>query len=92
MGSYVVFDLERPDSFQVVEVSPRIPARYYVMGGAAVLAVLFVTVRGLVRRGKRRRSGGAFGRKKAGENPKDDEGTKETGGTTEHAADESVPR
>lgn len=98
MGSYVVFDLERPDSFQVVEVSPRIPARYYVMGGAAVLAVLFVTVRGLVRRGRRRRSGGASGRKKAGENPKDDEGTKETGGTNEQAAkgaqaaDESVSR
>lgn len=78
MGSYVVFDLERPDSFQVVEVSPRIPVRYYILGAAAVLAVLFVTVRALVKRGKRGRAGDVFGGKKAEEKREDDQGEKET--------------
>ncbi len=61
MGSYVVFDLERPDSFQVVKVSPQIPMRYYIMSGGAILLVLFLIIRKLVKRRKAKRAGGGAG-------------------------------
>lgn len=59
MGSYVVFDLEHPDSFRVVKVSPQIPVKYYIMGGGAIMLVLILVVRKLVKRRNSKRAGGA---------------------------------
>lgn len=52
MGSYIVFAMEEPGAFQIVEVSPEMPMRYFVLGGVAVLLVLILAVRRLLRRSK----------------------------------------
>ncbi len=57
MGSYVVFDLERPGSFQVVQVPPQIPMRYYIMGGGAILLVLILVIRKFLMRRRAKRAG-----------------------------------
>ncbi|MDE7223270.1 MAG: hypothetical protein K2O34_05765 [Acetatifactor sp.] len=50
MGSYIVFDLEQPETFWVVKVSPEIPVRYFVLGGGVILLVLILIVRKLLQR------------------------------------------
>ncbi|MCM1118087.1 MAG: hypothetical protein NC543_01825 [bacterium] len=55
MGSYVVFDMERPGSFRIVETTPELPLRYYVIGGAVILLVLTLAGRKLLQRRKRKR-------------------------------------
>lgn len=67
MGRYVVFDLERPGDFQVVKVSPKIPAGYFVTGGGIFLLALFLAVRFLIKCGKSRRAAGAAGKQAAEE-------------------------
>lgn len=52
MGSYVVFAMERPGSFRIVSVSPEIPVRYFMLGGAGLLIVLILIVRRLQKRRK----------------------------------------
>ncbi len=56
MGSYVVFAMERPGSFLIVETSPQIPVRYFVLGGGAAALVLILVIRKLLQRRKVRRS------------------------------------
>ncbi|MDE6517170.1 MAG: hypothetical protein K2L18_04895, partial [Acetatifactor sp.] len=63
MGSYVVFDLERPGSFQVVSVSSQIPMRYYIMGGGALLLVLILVIRKFVKRRKANQAGDTAGQR-----------------------------
>lgn len=57
MGSYIVFDLEKPGAFQIVKVSPEMPMRYFVLGGGAVLLVLILVIRGLLQRRRAKRPG-----------------------------------
>lgn len=55
MGSYAVFDMERPGSFRIVETTPELPLRYYVIGGAVILLVLTLAGRKLLQRRRRKR-------------------------------------
>lgn len=57
MGSYIVFDLEKPGAFRIVEVSPEVPIRYFVLGGVAVLLVLILVIRRLLRRRRAKKPG-----------------------------------
>lgn len=57
MGSYVVFDLEHPCVFRVVKVSPQIPVRYYIMGVGALLLVLILVIRRLIKCRKAKQAG-----------------------------------
>lgn len=61
MGSYIVFDLERPEAFRIVKASPEIPVRYYVLGGGAILLVLILIVRRLLQRKKAKKNSKADG-------------------------------
>lgn len=56
MGSYVVFDMEQPGSFKIVETSPEIPLRYFWLGGGAVLLALILVIRKLLRHRKTKRA------------------------------------
>lgn len=55
MGSYVVFDMERPGSFRIVETTPEVPLRYFVIGGAVILLGLVLAGRKLLQRRRRKR-------------------------------------
>lgn len=57
MGSYIVFAMEEPGAFRIVEVSPEVPIRYFVLGGVAVLLVLILVIRRLLRRRRARKPG-----------------------------------
>lgn len=56
MGSYIVFDLERPGAFRIVKVSPGIPVGYFVLGGGVILLVLILVSRRLLQRRKVKRA------------------------------------
>ena len=56
MGSYIVFDLERPGAFQIVKVSPEIPLRYFVLGGGVIMLALILVIRRFLQRWKARRA------------------------------------
>lgn len=62
MGSYVVFAMEQPSSFRIVEISQKIPPQCFVLGGCAALALILV-IRSLLRRKRVKR-----GSKEAGRN------------------------
>ena len=49
MGSYVVFRMEHPGAFRIVSVSPQIPVRYIVIGGAGLLMILLIIIGKLIR-------------------------------------------
>ena len=55
MGSYVVFGMEQPGSFLIAEISPEIPAQYFVLGGCAAALALILVIRSLLRRRKTKR-------------------------------------
>lgn len=57
MGSYIVFAMEEPGAFRIVEVSPEVPMRYFVLGGVALLLVLILTIRRLLRSRKAKKPG-----------------------------------
>ncbi len=59
MGSYIVFAMEEPGTFRVVEVSSEMPMRYFILGGGAVLLVLILAVRRLLRRRRAKKPGKA---------------------------------
>lgn len=85
MGSYVVFDLEHPDSFRVVKVAPRIPMKYYIMGGGIIMLALILVIRGLVKRRKAKRAAGAGGagrpgKKRAARKKAEESGEERTAG------------
>lgn len=61
MGSYVVFDMEQPGSFRIVEASSEIPLWYFALGGGAILLVLIPVIRRWSRRRKARRADKAAG-------------------------------
>lgn len=55
MGSYVVFGMEQPGSFLIAEISPEIPAQYFVLGGCGAALALILVIRSLLRRRKTKR-------------------------------------
>lgn len=57
MGSYIVFAMEEPGAFRIVEVSPEVPIRYFVLGGVAVLLMLILVIRRLLRRRRAKKPG-----------------------------------
>lgn len=57
MGSYIVLGMERPGSFRIVEISPKIPPQYFVLGGCAAALALILVIRGLLRRKKAKSRG-----------------------------------
>lgn len=57
MGSYIVFAMEEPGVFRIVEVSPEVPMRYFVLGGGALLLVLILTIRRLLQSRKAKKPG-----------------------------------
>lgn len=81
MGSYAVFDMEQPGSFRIVETSPEIPMLYFVLGGGAILLVLILVIRKLVRRGRAKRAD-----KVPGKNAENEAEEPSVGKNTESAA------
>lgn len=67
MGSYVVFGMEQPGSFLIVEISPKIPPQYFVLGGCAAALALILVIRSLLRRRKAKRRGKERGQNAGGE-------------------------
>lgn len=57
MGSYIVFSMEEPGAFRIVEVSSEVPMRYFVLGGGALLLVLILIIRRLLQSRKAKKPG-----------------------------------
>lgn len=57
MGSYIVFAMEEPGAFRIVEVSPEVPGQYFALGGGALLLVLILTIRRLLQRRRSKKPG-----------------------------------
>lgn len=57
MGSYIVFSMEEPGAFRIVEVSPEVSMRYFVLGGGALLVVLILIIHRLLQSRKAKKPG-----------------------------------